>query len=117
MKALVLRSSDARSNYRQILEEATCQHMFALRDVVYLGEESWDRLIAGGKDPGPGPTDPHSVVNIQYTSGTTGFPKGVLLSHRNLINNGGVIIHGLRLSRQGPICVPGAFSLFFRLRA
>ena len=55
MKALILRAQDARSNYREILEQATRGRDLALRDVVYLGEESWDRMLAGGKDAGPGP--------------------------------------------------------------
>jgi len=108
MKALFLRACDARSNYRQLLEEATAGRDFALRHVVYLGEESWDRFIdatIGGGRP-ESPSDPHSVVNIQYTSGTTGFPKGVLLTHRNLINNGRVIVHGLRTTEHDRICVP-----------
>ncbi len=107
MKALVLRAADARSNYREILEEAVrSAPEIALRHVIYLGEESWDRMIESGQDAGPGPTDCHDVVNIQYTSGTTGAPKGVLLTHHNLINNGRIIANGLRLTEQDRVCVP-----------
>jgi fatty-acyl-CoA synthase len=106
MKALILRAQDARSNYREILEEALKGQDVALRHVIYLNEDSWDRMLAGGKDVGPGPSDCHSVVNIQYTSGTTGSPKGVLLTHHNLLNNGGVIAMGLRMSEQDRLCVP-----------
>jgi fatty-acyl-CoA synthase len=106
MKALVLRAQDARSNYRQILEEALHGQSVALRHVVYLGEESWDRMIAEGKNAGPIPDDAHEVVNIQYTSGTTGSPKGVLLTHHNLINNGNVIGMGLGITEADRICVP-----------
>ena len=106
MKALVLRASDARSNYREILEEAMRGQDLALRHVIYLGEESWDRMIAGGKDAGPGPTNCFDVVNIQYTSGTTGAPKGVLLTHHNLLNNGRIINVGLHYTEQDRVCVP-----------
>src|SRR5579862_5018197 len=52
MKALVLRAADARSNYRDILEEARRGQDLALRHVVYLGEDSWTRMIERGVDPG-----------------------------------------------------------------
>jgi fatty-acyl-CoA synthase len=106
MKALMLRASDARSNYRELLQEALRGREVPLRYVVYLGEESWDRMIGGGKDAGSGPADPNEVVNIQYTSGTTGFPKGVLLTHRNLINNAGMIARGFGMTEQDRVCAP-----------
>jgi fatty-acyl-CoA synthase len=106
MKAMVLRAADARSNYREILEEAMRGQDLALRQVIYLGEDSWDRMIANGMDAGPGPADCHDVTNIQYTSGTTGSPKGVLLTHHNLLNNALIIQTGLRLTEQDRMCVP-----------
>lgn len=105
MKALVLRAQDARSNYRQILEAAREGQQLPLRHVIYLGEESWDRMLEAGA-PAPEPADCHEVVNIQYTSGTTGSPKGVLLTHHNLINNGRIVASGLRLTVQDRMCVP-----------
>jgi len=106
MKALILRAQDSRSNYREILEQALHTKDLALQHVVYLGEESWDRMIAGGRDAGPGPTNCHDVANIQYTSGTTGAPKGVLLTHHNLVNNGRIIGLGLRITQNDRMCVP-----------
>jgi fatty-acyl-CoA synthase len=111
MKALVLRAEDTRSNYRQILEEAARDQDLALRHVVYLGEDSWNQMIANGKDADTrlaeyAPVDCHDVVNIQYTSGTTGSPKGVLLTHHNLLNNGRIIASTLRTTEQDRICVP-----------
>ncbi len=108
MKALVLRAEDSRSNYRSILETAAQTEGLALRHVIYLNDASWESMIANGTNAniGDGPTNCHDVVNIQYTSGTTGSPKGVLLTHSNLLNNGKVIAHGMRFSEIDRICVP-----------
>ncbi len=110
MKALFLHASDERSNYRHILEQAIepVRRGISLRDIIYLGEDSWDSFMAGagGDNPVEALTDPHAVINIQYTSGTTGSPKGVSLTHRNLINNGRVVAHGLRCTEHDRICVP-----------
>ncbi len=106
MKALVLRASDSRSNYKAILEDAVRGQDLALRHAIYLGEESWDQMIAGGVDAGAGPTDCHEVVNIQYTSGTTGSPKGVLLTHSNLLNNALCATEGVHATEQDRVCVP-----------
>ena len=62
---------------------ADCEH---LRTVIYFTE--WDEFLATGS-PGPLPdVAPGDACMIQYTSGTTGFPKGALLHHRGLVNNG-----------------------------
>ncbi|MDN7229042.1 AMP-binding protein [Planococcus sp. N064] len=53
--------------------------------------------------------EPDDVINIQYTSGTTGFPKGVMLTHRNVVNNGKLIGDTMNLSELDRLCIPVPF--------
>jgi fatty-acyl-CoA synthase len=50
--------------------------------------------------------DTNDIVNMQYTSGTTGFPKGVMLTHRNILNNGFGIGENQRLTQNDIVCLP-----------
>ncbi len=59
--------------------------------------------------------DPHDVINIQYTSGTTGFPKGVMLTHYNIVNNGMSIGDCMRLTHEDKLCIPVPFFHCFGL--
>ena len=98
MKALFLWEQDRRANYREILARADTQPPHT----VYFepGKGYWN----GRREPGP--TRARDAVNIQYTSGTTGSPKGVLLTHHNLLNNGLLVGRQMRLAHQDRICVP-----------
>jgi fatty-acyl-CoA synthase len=71
IKALFLRCEDARSKYREILEQATRGEILALEHVVYQGDESWDSMIANGIDIAVLDATCHDLLNIHYTYGTT----------------------------------------------
>ncbi|MCL2087959.1 MAG: AMP-binding protein [Oscillospiraceae bacterium] len=53
--------------------------------------------------------DPDDVINMQYTSGTTGFPKGVMLTHKNIVNNGMSIGDCMRFTENDRLCIPVPF--------
>ncbi len=106
MRALFLRARDARADYRAILADSRNGDALPLEHVVWLGDGSWQEMLDGGRDYAADAAKPHDVANIQYTSGTTGSPKGVMLSHHNLVNNGMVMGRGLRATERDRICAP-----------
>jgi len=114
MRALFLHERDARADYRAILEESRAGQDLPLEHVIYLGQTSWSRMLEPGGSLPPEAASPQAfvvprvdeVVNIQYTSGTTGSPKGVLLTHRNLVNNAWLIGQRVKMTAQDRICVP-----------
>ena len=106
MRAIFLWRQDSRANYGQILEEAAAGAPVPLQHRIFLGDPAWDAMIAGGMDYDANTALPNDVTNIQYTSGTTGAPKGVLLTHRNLINNAELCGRQLGLTPQDRLCSP-----------
>lgn len=105
MKALFLWERDARANYQEILDGARSPGQ-ALEHVVHLGTLEWDAMLANGRDLPAAPVSPNDPTNIQYTSGTTGLPKGVLLTHRNLLNNAYYTGEWMQMNEHDAMAVP-----------
>ncbi len=106
IRALFLWERDARADYLQILRDSRNGGGLPLDHVILFGQELWNRMLARGVDVSPHALSPEDVANIQYTSGTTGAPKGVLLTHRNLLNNGALIALCLGADEHDRICIP-----------
>ncbi len=106
MRALFLWENDKRSDYRSILGEASSGDRLPLEHVIYFGTDDWNRMLENGIDVPVSDVTPKDVTNIQYTSGTTGSPKGVLLTHRNLLNNSLIIASGMKMTENDKICAP-----------
>lgn len=98
------------------------KNVISASDNKYPGMFSWDDLVAMGS----GVTDEdlytisnslhcHDVINMQYTSGTTGFPKGVMLTHFNIVNNGKCIGDCMHFTYEDKLCIPVPFFHCFGL--
>jgi len=103
------------SDYVQMVElvRAECP---ALREVVVIGRSSWDALVERGRQVSTERIRAREAdlsfddpINIQYTSGTTGFPKGATLTHHNLLNNGFFVGELVAYSEADRICLPVPF--------
>jgi fatty-acyl-CoA synthase len=105
MKALFLWHNDKRADYEEILGRARHGLDLALEHTIYFDSPEWPALLeAEGRLPEHVAID--DIANIQYTSGTTGLPKGVLLTHHNIVNNGQFLAQGFHYTEQDKIVVP-----------
>ncbi len=115
MRLLLAASSFKTSDYRGMVEEVRDQCP-TLERVVYVDTDDWRELVAGGTAvPAEAlaermaSLEPNDPINIQYTSGTTGYPKGATLSHRNILNNGYVTTELINLGPEDRLCIPVPF--------
>jgi fatty-acyl-CoA synthase len=105
MRILFLWERDARAEYAQVLDQARAGRELKLEQVIFFGSDSWQQLLTSSAETLIH-VDNTEVANIQYTSGTTGAPKGVMLTHRNQVNNGRLLALGMRYTEEDRICVP-----------
>jgi fatty-acyl-CoA synthase len=115
IKLLVSAESFRTSDYRAMVDEVRAE-LGDLEKVIYLGTVDWDGLlVAGIATSNEALTERAATlafddpINIQYTSGTTGFPKGATLSHHNILNNGFFIGEGCRYTEADRVCIPVPF--------
>ncbi len=105
MKALFLWHKDKHADYEEILGRARHGFDLALEHVIYFDSPEWPALLdADGRLPDH--VAVNDIANIQYTSGTTGLPKGVQLTHHNVVNNGQFLAQGFHYTEQDKIVVP-----------
>jgi fatty-acyl-CoA synthase len=97
------------SDYAAMIDEVRGD-LPELEQVVLLGSPEWEALRAGdGPEPDLAALDCDEPINIQYTSGTTGFPKGATLSHHNILNNGYFVGEGCDYDETDRVCIPVPF--------
>lgn len=114
-RGLVASESFKTSSYVAMVEEVR-HELPDLEQVFYLGTESWSALLATAgqitteqREAVSAGLDHNDPINIQYTSGTTGYPKGATLSHRNILNNAFFVGEGCAYTPEDRVCVPVPF--------
>jgi fatty-acyl-CoA synthase len=113
IRVLVSAGKFKTSDYAGMITEVRprCQR---LEHVVLIGGETWNSLLENGKRADTSALERIELsaddpINIQYTSGTTGFPKGATLSHHNILNNGFFVGELCNYTEADRICIPVPF--------
>jgi fatty-acyl-CoA synthase len=117
VSATEFKSSDYRAMVAEVRPEAP-----TLEHVCFIGSADWAALLGAGEGvPRAAVAErleqlaPDDPINIQYTSGTTGFPKGATLSHRNILNNGYFVTELISFTADDRLCIPVPFYHCFAM--
>ena len=92
---------------------AVRDELTVLEETIFLFSKEWSELLARAAEVSPSALAACSAtlqfddpINVQYTSGTTGFPKGATLSHHNILNNGYFVARGCGYTEKDRVCIP-----------
>ena len=114
-RLLVTRTEYLTSGYRDMVDEVA-PALRNLENVIYFDTDDWSELIDAGRSVSDDDLaaraeslDARDPINIQYTSGTTGRPKGATLSHRSILNNARFVGDACAYTEEDRVCIPIPF--------